>query len=309
MKYCMTIREIFDKLSFRGEIRYDEPLSAHTSLRIGGPAEIMLFPEDPVSLKYALLAAGRENVPVQVIGAGTNVLAGDGGIEGVVISLKAFRSIEFTREADEQKAVLFAGAGVPLSGLLNFAQKNGCSGMEALAGIPGYFGGAVYMNAGSFGTELKDLLVSLAVMNMKGELSILKKDELKFSYRSSNLPADLVILSGNIALTKDNPDAISGRMKEFLRRKKETQPLGEPSAGCVFRNPEGDAAGRLIEAAGCKGMRTGEVEVSMLHANYFINKGAATCRDFVALMEKVKEKVGQHSGVVLEPEIKIIGKI
>jgi len=299
---------ILDKGLFRGEVRYNEPISAHTSLRIGGPAEIMMFPEDPVSLKNALLAASGENVSVHIIGAGTNVLAGDGGLQGVVISLKAFRSIEFTREADEQRAVLFAGAGAPLSGLLNLAQKNGCSGLEALTGIPGYFGGAVYMNAGSFGTELKDVLVSVAVMNMKGELFILKKDELNFSYRSSNLPDDLVILSGNIALTKDNPDAISGRMKEFLRRKKETQPLGEPSAGCVFRNPEGDAAGRLIEAAGCKGMRAGDVEVSMLHANYFINKGAATCRDFVELMEKVKERVREHSGVILEPEIKIVGK-
>ncbi|RJQ57038.1 MAG: UDP-N-acetylmuramate dehydrogenase [Nitrospiraceae bacterium] len=303
------IKEILDGTSFSGEIKFNEPMPAHTSLRIGGPAEIMLFPEDPLSLKNALLAARGEDVSVTVIGAGTNLLVGDGGIEGITISLKALKNMGFTGETDEERAVLYAGAGAPLAGLLNFAQKNGYAGLEALAGIPGFFGGAVYMNAGSFGMEIKDVVVSVAVMNLKGELSILKKDELGFSYRSSNLSDDLIVLSANITLKKDSPEAIAGRMKEFLRRKKDTQPLGEPSAGCVFRNPEGDAAGRLIDAAGCKGMRTGDVEVSAVHANYFINKGGATCKDFIGLMEKVRTRVREHSGIILEPEIKIVGTI
>lgn len=302
------IKEIIDRASFRGEIRFNEPMSAHTSLKIGGPAEVMLFPEDPVSLKNVLLAAHGENVPVSVIGGGTNLLVGDGGIEGITISLKAFRSIEFTRETDEKNAVLFAGAGVLLAGLLHFAQKNGCSGIEALAGIPGYFGGAVYMNAGSFGLEMKEVLVSVALMDLRGGISILEKDKLNFSYRSSNLPDGFIILSANIALKKDDPDRIAERMKEYLQKKKSTQPLGEPSAGCVFRNPEGDAAGRLIDSAGCKGMRTGDVEVSAVHANYFINKGRARCRDFIELMEAVRARVKEHSGIILEPEIKIVGR-
>jgi UDP-N-acetylmuramate dehydrogenase len=306
--FDMGIKETLDKGLFRGEVRFDEPMSAHTSLKIGGPAEMMLFPEDPVSLKNLLLAARRENVPVTVIGAGTNLLVGDGGIEGITVSLKAIRNVEFTRETDEEKAVLYAGAGVPLAGLLHFAQRNGCSGIEALAGIPGYFGGAIYMNAGSFGLEMKDVLVSVALMNLQGEISILKKDELNFSYRRSNLPDNLIILSGNIALKRESPEVIAERMREFLQKKKDTQPLGEPSAGCVFKNPEGDAAGRLIDAAGCKGMRVGDVEVSAVHANYFINKGSATCRDFVGLMELVKARVMKHSGITLEPEIKIIGR-
>jgi UDP-N-acetylmuramate dehydrogenase len=303
-----NIKEMFDKVSFSGEVKYDEPMSAHTSLRIGGPAEVMAFPEDPVSLKNILLAAKAEQIPVSVFGGGTNLLVGDGGIEGIVISLKAFNRIEFTRETNDKHAVLYAGAGVTLAGLINFAQKNGYSGIEALAGIPGYFGGAVSMNAGSFGVEIKDVLVSVALMNMNGEISILKKDELNFSYRSSNLPEYSIILSANVALNRDNPDDISKRIKEFLQKKRDTQPLGEPSAGCVFKNPEGDAAGRLIDAAGCKGMRTGDVEVSMKHANYFINKGKATRRDFIELMEKVMLRVKEHSGVVLEPEIKFAGK-
>lgn len=305
----MNIKEMLDKGLFKGEARFNEPMSAHTSLRIGGPAEIMLFPEDPVSLKNVLLAAVRDSKPVFVLGAGTNLLVGDGGIKGITISLKAFRSIEFTRESDENSAVLYVGAGVPVAGLLNFAQKNGCSGIEALAGIPGYFGGAVYMNAGSCGVELKDVLVSVAVINLSGEISLLKKDKLNLSYRSSNFPKGTMILSGNIALKKDDPGEISVRMKEFLQKKKDSQPLGESSAGCVFRNPKGDTAGKLIDEAGCKGMKIGDIEVSAVHANYFINKGKATCKDFIQLMETVKARVRKKSGITLEPEIKIVGEL
>jgi UDP-N-acetylmuramate dehydrogenase len=302
------IKEIFDKVSFRGEVKFDEPMSAHTSLRIGGTAEIMAFPEDPVSLKNILIAAKREQVPVFIFGGGTNLLVSDGGIEGIVISLKAFNKIEFTRETNDKNAVLYVGAGVTLAKLISFAQKNGCAGIEALAGIPGSFGGAVNMNAGSFGVEIKDVLVSIALMDMNGEIRIMQKDDLNFSYRSSNLPESSIILSANISLDRDRSDDILGRIKEFLKKKREAHPLLEPSAGCVFKNPAGNAAGRLIDAAGCKEMRVGDAEVSVVHANYFINKGKATCMDFITLMEKVKVLVKEHSGVILEPEIKIVGR-
>jgi len=302
------LKEIFDKGLFRGVIKFDEPMAAHTSLRLGGPAEVMVFPEDLASLQNVLHAATGEKIPVFVFGAGTNLLVTDTGIEGVVISLRDFRDVGFTGETDGSSVVIHAGAGTPLAGILHFAQKNGCSGIEALAGIPGYLGGAVYMNAGSFGVEMKDVLVSVTVMNGSGEVSMLGRDKMDFSYRQSNLPEGPVILSADIALGRDKPEEIAGRMKEFLQRKKNTQPLGEPSAGCVFKNPEGDAAGRLIEAAGCKGMRTGDVEVSSVHANYFINKGRAKCADFIGLMEAVKERVREQSGIILEPEITIVGK-
>ena len=136
----------------------------------------------------------------------------------------------------------------------------------------------------------------------------MKKDQLNFSYRSSSIPESSIILSANVSLSRDSSDDILKRIKEFLNRKRASQPLLEPSAGCVFKNPPGEAAGRLIEAAGCKEMRIGDAEVSAVHANYFINKGKATCTDFIALMEKVKERVKEHSGLVLEPEIKIVGK-
>jgi UDP-N-acetylmuramate dehydrogenase len=295
------IRDIFE-----GEIKFDEPMSLHTSLKIGGPVEIMVFPDDPVSLKNVMVAAVREGIPAFIFGAGTNLLVEDDGINGIAISLKKFRSIEFTKETNDKNAVLYAGSGVPLAMLVSFAKKNGFSGIEALAGIPGYLGGAICMNAGSFGTEIKDVIVAVAIMNKHGEIMILNKDEIDFSYRGSNLPESAVILGANIILKKESPGEVKKRTESFLKKKKTSQPLGDLSAGCVFKNPPGHAAGKLIDDAGCKGMRMGDVEVSKMHANYFINRGSATFREFIKLMETVKGKVKEFSGVELEEEIKII---
>lgn len=321
------VKEIFEKGLFKGEIKFDEPMSGYTSLKIGGPVAIMVFPEDPASLKNVLISANREKIPVFVLGAGTNLLVRDKGVDGIAVSLKAFKNIEFIPHLSAGqkgagfiqnnppiptlvkggKGGLFVEAGVFLNELINFTKKNGYSGIEALAGIPGTFGGAVCMNAGSFDTEIKDVIVSVALMKMDGKIVILGEDELKFSYRSLNIPDDSIILSANIVLKKDSPENVAKRIREFLKKKKQTQPIGQPSAGCVFGNPEGDFAGRLIDAAGCKGMKIGDVEVSTIHANYFINKGTAKCKDFIKLMETVKTRVKKFSGITLETEIKIIG--
>jgi UDP-N-acetylmuramate dehydrogenase len=241
---------------------------------------------------------------------------GDRGFKGLGISLREFRNIKLVRGSDERNAFLFTEAGVPVSLLLNFTGRNGYSGIEPLAGIPGTFGGAVYMNAGSFGTEIKDVIVSVALMNREGDIRILRKDEILFSYRSSNISDDMIIMSANIMLIKDDAEAVGRRIRKYLSRKRESQPIGEASAGCVFKNPvkvgqksSADTAGSLIERAGCKGMRTGDVEVSAVHANFFINRGKATCREFIQLMDTVRSKVEQFSGVRLEPELKIIGEI
>ena len=309
------------KQSFNGELRFNEPMSEHTSLKIGGPVDVMAFPEDPLSLRNILFVANEEKLPVYVFGGGTNLLVSDEGIKGLAISLKAFKSIEAVQsrtspaqedsagESSEQDVTLFVGSGVPLAKLINYAQKNGYSGLEALTGIPGLMGGAVYMNAGSFGTEMKDVIISVAIMSKAGHLIILEKDKLDFSYRKSGLPDDSLILSANISMKKDDLEAIENRTKEYMAKKKDTQPLGVLSAGCVFKNPEGDYAGRLIDEVGCKGMQTGNVEVSSVHANYFINKGGATCSDFIKLMQSVREKVQQSSGITLEPEIYVVGEV
>lgn len=321
------VKKIFRSGIFKGEIKFDQPMSRYTSLRIGGPVDIMVFPEDSTSLKNVLISAMRENIPIFVLGAGTNLLVRDEGVDAIAVSLKAFKRIEVIQsmteifpyiphEEDSDASIgFFVEAGVPINRLINFTKKNGYSGIEALVGIPGTFGGAVCMNAGSFGTEIKDVIISMALMKMDGRIVVLGKEELKFSYRTSNIPNGDIILSANVVFKKDTPESVAARIGEFLRKKKRSQPIGQPSAGCVFKNPVGidsyreeDSAGRLIESAGCKGMRIGDVEVSTLHANYFINKGRATCKDFVELMEIVKAKVKVMSGITLEPEIKIIGR-
>ena len=291
----------------RGEVLCGEPLSAHTSLKIGGPAEVMVFPEDPLSVRHILHTANQENIPLFILGSGTNLLVSDDGLKGITMSLKAFSKIELTRGTDDENAVLYVGAGVPLPRIVQFAKKNGYSGIEALAGIPGSFGGAVFMNAGSFGTEIKDVIDSVALMNRQGELRILKKAELAFEYRKSNLPEDSIILSANIVLKKGDPDEVAQKTDKCMQKKRTSQPLGAHSAGCVFKNPEGESAGSLIEKAGCKGMNIKGVEVSTHHANYFINKGDAHFRDFIELMNIVITKVKEKYGITLEPEIKIIG--
>jgi UDP-N-acetylmuramate dehydrogenase len=291
----------------RGEVRYGEPLSAHTSLKIGGPAEVMVFPEDPLSVRHILHAAEQENTSLFIIGSGTNLVVSDDGIKGITVSLKAFSKIELTRGTDNENAMLYVGSGVPLPRVVNFAKKNGYSGIEALAGIPGSFGGAIFMNAGSFGTEIKDVIDSVALMNRQGELKIMKKAELAFEYRNSNLPEGSIILSANIVLKKGDHDEVAKMTDAFMQRKKTSQPLGAYSAGCVFKNPEGEAAGSLIDQAGCKGMKIKGVEVSTLHANYFINSGNAEFRDFIELMNIVIAKVKEKKGITLEAEIRTIG--
>jgi len=305
-----AIKEIFKQGFFNGEIKFNEPMSAHTSLRIGGPAEVMVFPEDIASLKDVISTAKGEGIPIFILGAGTNLLVKDSGIEGIVISLQSFRRIKIVQAgADSQNFACFCvESGVLLSNLINFAMKKGYSGIEALAGIPGSFGGAVYMNAGSFGREIKDVLISVTLMKDNGSIETLKKDDIRFSYRNSNIHDGGIILHAEILLEKDSPEKVSGRLNEFLKKRRQTQPISQRSAGCVFKNPEGDSAGRLIDSAGCKGMRAGDAEVSAVHANFFINRGSATCKDFINLMEIVKEKVKKSSGITLEPEIRIIGK-
>jgi UDP-N-acetylmuramate dehydrogenase len=314
------LKEIFDKGIFNGEIKFDQPMSQYTSLKIGGPADILVFPHDAKSLKNVLKAVEREKIPVTVLGAGTNLIVRDGGLEGVAISMMKLRNIKLIRnirrvapflsaETDIEKfRALFVEAGCPLGHLIDNAMKSGLSGIEPLAGIPGSVGGAIFMNAGSFGAEIKDVILSVAFMKMNGEIVILEKESIDFSYRQTIIPEKTVILSANIILNRDTPDTVSLRIGEFLKKRRQSQPLGKPSAGCVFKNPEGDSAGRLIDEAGCKGMTTGGVEVSPVHANYFISREGATSRDFLHLMGAVKKRVRESMGITLEPEIIIIGR-
>lgn len=300
-------QEIISPASFSGEVMFGEMMKRHTSLKIGGPADVFVFPQEVISLKNSLTALKKKSIPFMPVGGGTNLLVRDGGIEGVVVSLRDCRRIEIVDEAKDLVS-LFVESGVPLQKLVSFTKENGFSGIEGLVGIPGSAGGAIAGNAGAYGYSMKNVIVSATVMHADGRLASLGAEELGLEYRKSNIPAGSIMLSANIRLRKDIKEDIAKRVEGFLREKRERQPLSELSAGCVFKNPEGTSAGKLIDEAGCKGMRIGDAEVSAVHANFLINKGNASAADFIKLMDAVRAKVLATFGVELETEIKIVGR-
>jgi UDP-N-acetylmuramate dehydrogenase len=285
-----------------------EPMKNHTSLRIGGPADIFAVPHDITSLAGLQRILKKSETPVFPVGGGTNMLVNDGGIEGCVISLRSFRAIGVLNR-NKTNVALIVEAGTPLRRLVHYAAENGFSGIEGLAGIPGSLGGAICGNAGSFGYEMKDVLVSLEIMDGSGRTERINAEGIEFGYRRSGIPPDAFILNAEIKLGTYTKEGVSAKTEQFLSEKRIQQPIWEPSAGCVFKNPPGAAAGKMIDDAGCKGLRAGDVEVSALHANFFINKGNASASDFLRLMEEVSSKVNEKFGVALEPEIKIVGRI
>jgi len=299
--------EVFSKIRFDGVVRFAEPMRKHSSLKIGGPADIFVMPKDPTSLKELLITLKREGIPYLPLGGGTNVLIKDEGISGAVISLKSLKSIEVLNEY-EASVHINAEAGVPLRKLVAYAREKGFSGLEWLAGIPGLLGGAICGNAGAFGAEMKDVILSVWLMDANGTLNRLRSEDIRFGYRTSGISLKDVIVAGELRLGKDRREGIASRIQQFMREKRERQPISESSAGCVFKNPPGMAAGKLIDEAGCKGMSRGDIEVSMVHANFFINRGHGTSSDFLRLMGEVSGRVKERFGIILEPEIKIIGR-
>jgi UDP-N-acetylmuramate dehydrogenase len=293
--------------NFQGEVGFDVPMKGCTSLGIGGEADVLATPGDLLSLRNLLAVLKEEDIPFFPLGGGSNIIVSDKGIEGVVISLRGFRRIEVLREKQD-RVELFVESGVPLQKLVNFCREKGYSGIEGLTGIPGTVGGAICGNAGSFGCEMKDVVVTVAIMGSDAKLQRLKAEGLGFAYRKSDIAPSDIILSANLTMKKDDEKAVASRTEGFFREKTERQPISERSAGCVFKNPEGTSAGRLIEEAGCKGMRVGDIEVSPVHANFFINRGGGTAEDYLALMNEVATVVQKRFGISLVPEIKVVGR-
>jgi UDP-N-acetylmuramate dehydrogenase len=301
------LKDITAAILFEGEIKLMEPMSRHTYLKIGGPSDIFAVPENVPSLGRLLDYLKRNDTGLFALGAGTNILVKDAGIPGAVICFSAFRKIEPVAE-DKQYAYLSVGAGMLLQRLVMHAREKGYSGIEGLAGIPGTVGGAICGNAGSFGYEMRGVLASVDMMRPGGNIEKVRAEDISFGYRKSDiLPTDL-LLSAEVKLGKDRKEGVSARIEHFLKVKRERQPIWESSAGCVFKNPEGLSAGKLIDEAGCKGMRVGDVLVSTLHANFFINAGNASAADFIRLMHEVGARVATAFGITLEPEIRIIGR-
>ena len=282
-------------------VEKDVMMQKHTSFRIGGPARRMAFPETSEQLVKTVQLAEACSVKPFVLGKGTNLLICDEGLDTLVVKTENMNGI---RQVDE--LTLEADAGISLARLAVFAQQLGLSGLEFAHGIPGSLGGAVYMNAGAYGGEMKDVLVEITTLCRDG-VHKLTVEEADLSYRKSFFSEnDAVVLSACVRLKKDDPTEIRARMDDLMARRKKTQPLEYPSAGSTFKRPTGHFAGALIEQTGLKGLTVGGAQVSEKHAGFLINLGGATAADVMELVAQVQERVYQATGVRLEPEVRII---
>ena len=282
----------------------DEPMSRHTTFRVGGPADLMLCANSGAEIACALKLAGEEGVPAYVVGNGSNLLVRDGGVEGLVIQI-GFNMSGIRIDGTH----VYAQAGCLMSRVSAECLRAGLSGFEALGGIPGSLGGAAAMNAGAYGSELKDVLVSATVLDGAGAERTLGRDELEMGYRTSRvLREGWTVTAVELELNEGDAGEIRARAEEFAARRREKQPLSLPSAGSVFKRPEGHFAGALIEQCGLKGTRVGGAQVSWLHAGFIVNAGGATARDVLDLIELIQLKVRLSSGVELEPEVRVVGR-
>lgn len=286
-------------------IRVQEPLSKHTSFRIGGPAELMVFPQNCEQLSDVLKSCSELEIRPHLLGAGTNVLAPDEGLRGLVIVTRdALTGLEMTDETH-----LCAMSGVGMAKAAMFAAAHQLSGMEFAHGIPGTVGGGIYMNAGAYGGEMKNIAVKTEVMMPDGTVNCFEGDAQGFSYRSSAFQElDGVIVRTIFALTPGDENEIRERMRELSEKRRASQPLEYPSAGSTFKRPVGGYAAALIEQAGLKGLSVGGAAVSEKHAGFVINKGGATAADVLALVKLVQQRVYEHSGIQLEPEVRLWGE-
>jgi UDP-N-acetylmuramate dehydrogenase len=284
-------------------MKYNEPLSRHTSWRVGGPADRFYIPRDVEDLK-TFLAGLPADEPLTLIGLGSNLLVRDAGIRGTVVAMKNVMDDLCGDGPDGIRA----GAGVSCARLARHAVKAGLTGAEFLIGIPGTFGGALAMNAGAFGSETWDIVTDVETINRSGETRERTRRDYRIGYRSVTGPGGEWFLSGRIGLEADENDTGANTLRELLARRGQTQPIGQASCGSVFRNPAPDQpAAKLIESAGLKGMSFGKARVSTKHANFIINTGGASARDVESLIRLVQEKVHEKYKITLVPEVHFIG--
>lgn len=304
------MRDFYDSLCGavgKEAVRKDESMAGRTTFRTGGPAAFFAAVKSREALREAVLLCRRENVPFYILGNGSNLLVSSRGFDGVMIKLEG-EFLSCSAEECEGESGIRAGAGILLSKIGRFALEHGLAGFEFAAGIPGTLGGAVVMNAGAYGGEMKDIVSSALVMTGEGELSELTAGELEFSYRHSCIPEKgYTVLSAKLLLSHGDPEQIRARMEELAARRREKQPLEYPSAGSTFKRPEGHFAGKLIEEAGLKGFSAGGAQVSEKHAGFIINRDRATPEEVRGLIGEVQRRVFEMSGVLLEPEVKMLG--
>ena len=291
------------KLVPQKDILIDELMSRHTTFRTGGPASLFLRPEDEEAALRVVNFLRQKQCPFFILGNGSNLLVSDKGYDGVVISLENLSDLRI-----EGDTTVVAEAGVLNSAIASLARDNSLSGFEFAAGIPGTIGGAMIMNAGAYGGEMKDITESVRVIAPDGVIDIIPGSDCDFGYRTSALKrGGFVVTSAKLKLSKGDPETIAASMKELALKRKEKQPLDYPSAGSTFKRPEGYFAGKLIEDAGLRGFSVGDAAVSEKHCGFVINKGQATAADIYALIKEVQKRVLEDSGVGLEPEVILVG--
>ena len=284
------------------ELRFAEPMEKHTSFRIGGGVDVMAFPKDRVELAQILKTSALLDCKTAILGAGTNVLAPDEGIKGLVICLKD--CLDGMQQLDANRIRVMAG--VTMSRAAVFAANLGLSGLEFAHGIPGTVGGGVYMNAGAYGGEICQVCERVEVMDRNGNIRYLPKEEMEFSYRHSVLEeSGEIVISADFLLAPGDPEQIRGKMKELIGKRSASQPLDLPSAGSAFKRPVGGYAAALIDQAGMKGYQVGGAAISTKHAGFAVNVGGATAADVKQLLQDVSDRVYENSGIRIEPEVRI----
>ena len=298
------IRQQFCELLGEERVLVEEPMDRHTTFRIGGPADYFLIPETYEQIQKILEICRREELPYFILGNGSNLLVSDQGYRGVII--QTFRNFSGVT-VDGNK--IRAASGALLSAIAAAAKNASLTGFEFAGGIPGTLGGAVVINAGAYGGEMKDVLEEVTVMDQEGQIRILKVDELEMGYRTSIIKkAGYLVLEAVIALEPGDQERIKERMRELTEQRTSKQPLEYPSAGSTFKRPEGYFAGKLIMDCGLRGYRVGGAQVSEKHCGFVINTGGATAQDVRTLMQNVSDKVFEKYGVTLEPEVKFLGE-
>lgn len=301
----MEIQEIIKNSNLKSEdIFFDEPMSKHTSFKVGGPAECYIKAETVEEIKEILKITKNNNIPLTVVGKGSNILVKDDGIKGIILNI-GIKKIQINQ--DEQTAQI--GAGNQLSEVSQQIMQNNLSGFEELSGIPGTIGGAIRMNAGAHGKEIKDIIVSVTVMDYEGKIKTLKNEECGFEYRNSIFAKEkYIILEAEVKLEKGYKQEIQEKMLGYAMWRKEHQPLEYPSAGSTFKRGEDFITAKLIDECGLKGYKVGGAEISTKHAGFIINTGNATAKDILELIEITKRKVYEKFGKKIKLEIEVIGE-
>jgi len=303
------------KEKFDGEVLFDEPMSRHTYIKIGGPADVFLKPRSLEAVQMVMALASTNNLPVTFVGWGANTLVRDGGVRGIVISpfdtLKEYKLVQATDDFID----IEAEAGLNFSRLIHFAKEHGAS-LAQFTGIPGSVGGLVAMNAGTREREIKDVVRSVTFILKDGTLQEISREKLDFEYRQLKIPRTQYIAKVLFRVEKTaSPEEIDADIKRALKRRQDMQPIELPNLGCMFKNPpaakKGDpatSAGQLVEEAGLKNVRVGGARISQKHGNFIVNEGTATAKDVVTLMGLIKDKIKTQTGIVLEAEVKVIGE-